>query len=390
MAEYVRMPQKGLTEESAILSKWYVKTGDRVKPGQLLFALETGKATFDVEAEVEGTILERIGEEGDEIAVKTVVCVIGTPGESYALENAPDRREGTVSPEKIRISPRARRLAEQNSVRIEDLTGTGPGGRIIEEDVQAVLIKKEASAESSFKEMSSRAATDVEVFECIPIGGIRKTIAGTMMQSLHGMAQFTITASFDATELLAYRERYNASHADSTRLSINDCILFAVSRVILDFPYMNAHSTDVEILRFKEVNLGVAVDTSKGLLVPTLRNAEDKSLATISAEVKELSGKCREGRISPEEISSGTFTVTNLGAFGVEFFTPIINPPQTGILGVGTIEYKRKKVPAGMVDYPAMGLSLTVDHRAVDGAPAARFLKALIEELEQFPLLLVK
>jgi pyruvate dehydrogenase E2 component (dihydrolipoamide acetyltransferase) len=390
MAEYVRMPQKGLTEESAILSKWYVKPGDTVKPGQLLFSLETGKATFDVEAEVEGTILERIGEEGDEIAVKTVVCVIGTPGESYTRESVPNRMEGTGSPEKTRISPRARRLAAQNGVRIEELTGTGPGGRIIEEDVRAVLIKKEASPESSFKGMPSRAPTDVEAFERIPVGGIRKTIAGTMMQSLHGMAQFTITASFDATELLAYRERYNASHSNSTHLSINDCILFAVSRVILDFPYLNAHYADVEIRRFKNVHLGVAVDTPKGLLVPTIRNAEGKTLTAISAEAKGLTGKCREGRISPEEISSATFTVTNLGAFGVEFFTPIINPPQTGILGVGTIEYKRKKVSSGMVDYPAMGLSLTVDHRAVDGAPAARFLQALIGELEQFPLLLVK
>jgi pyruvate dehydrogenase E2 component (dihydrolipoamide acetyltransferase) len=348
------------------------------------------RSTFDVEAEVEGTILERIGEEGDEIAVKTVVCVIGTPGESYTRESVPNRMEGTGSPEKTRISPRARRLAAQNGVRIEELTGTGPGGRIIEEDVRAVLIKKEASPESSFKGMPSRAPTDVEAFERIPVGGIRKTIAGTMMQSLHGMAQFTITASFDATELLAYRERYNASHSNSTHLSINDCILFAVSRVILDFPYLNAHYADVEIRRFKNVHLGVAVDTPKGLLVPTIRNAEGKTLTAISAEAKGLTGKCREGRISPEEISSATFTVTNLGAFGVEFFTPIINPPQTGILGVGTIEYKRKKVSSGMVDYPAMGLSLTVDHRAVDGAPAARFLQALIGELEQFPLLLVK
>lgn len=430
MAVFVRMPQKGLTEESAILAKWYVKKGDTVKEGQYIFALETGKATFDVEAEVSGTVLELIGEEGDEVAVKAVVCVIGKPGESYTRDipagaagpgvstpepasDVPGKAEPAspaapvvpampdvpaashadrASPDSrgIRISPRARRLAALHGIAPAGIAGSGPGGRIIEDDIKAALGGAVAGGRPGTVTVSeSRKSPDGE-YKIVLNGRIRRTIAANMMKSLQGTAQFTMAAFFDATEMLEYRERYNAANSREEGLGINDLVVYAVSRTILDFPFMNAHYSDEEMRLFTHVSIGIAVDTSGGLMVPVVKNAELKSLAAISSEIRGLAGKCREMKASPEDLSGGTFTVTNIGAFGVELFTPVINPPQTGILGVGCLDYRRKKTSAGMVDFQAMGLSLTVDHRAVDGAPAAAFLKALCTELENFPLLLVR
>jgi pyruvate dehydrogenase E2 component (dihydrolipoamide acetyltransferase) len=430
----VRMPQKGLTEESAILSKWYVRKGDLVKEGQLLFALETGKAVFDVEAEVSGTVLEIFGGEGEEIAVKAVVCVIGASGEAYVpaetAQGVPKAQEGEPAPVnaavlpvtaappvsavsaaafitaagspgteagKTGVSPRARRLAGKNGLspgEIAGISGTGPGGRIIEEDVmravQASTAARAPGAAAAVETPRPRPeGASIGEYTAVPVGGVRKATAAAMMISLQSMAQYTMTASFDATELLSYRER-QAAKGDAGKLSINDLMVFALSRVLPDFPYMNAHYLDREIRHFAHAHIGVAVDTPKGLLVPTVKNADSKSLAAISAEVKDLALRCRSGTVRPEELAGGTFTVTNIGVYGIEYFTPIINPPQTGILGVGKIEYKRKKTGNGMADYPAIGLSLTCDHRAVDGSPAARFLQALSAALENFTLLFVK
>ncbi|MDR1931968.1 MAG: 2-oxo acid dehydrogenase subunit E2 [Spirochaetales bacterium] len=434
MATFVRMPQKGLTEESAILTKWYVKEGLSVKEGQYLFALETGKATFDVEAESSGIVLKLLAAEGDEVLIKKIVCVIGSEGEAFVLPDEGDaaapaaadsvsqQRQGpgtaptsvppaapaAIGPEffpetpaaqsaaaephgPVKISPRARRLARTRGLAYSLISGTGPGGRIIEDDIKAALSSQPASfshpaAPASFAPASVTAGE----YTAVPNDRVRKTIALAMHRSLQSMAQFTMFAHFDASELLAYRERCNLSAPPEAKLTINDFAAFAVSRVLLDFPRLNAHFFDDKTLLFTHVNLGIAVDTPRGLLVPTVRNADTKSLSAISREIKTLAALCREGKAAPQDLADGTFTISNIGAYNVDYFTPIINPPQTAILGIGALDYKRKKTPAGMADYPAMSLSLTVDHRAVDGAPGAAFLKALCEELENFPLLLAK
>jgi pyruvate dehydrogenase E2 component (dihydrolipoamide acetyltransferase) len=209
-----------------------------------------------------------------------------------------------------------------------------------------------------------------------------------MLASMQGMAQFTMHAHFDASQLLSWRERHNQAMPPEEKLTINDLLAFAVSRVLPDFPRLNAHFHDGQTLLFSRVNLGIAVDTPRGLLVPTLRGADTKSLAALSLEIKTLAQRCREGKALPEDLSDGTFTISNIGAYSVDYFTPIINPPQTAILGIGAPGYERKKTAEGMTDYPAIYLSLTADHRAVDGAPGAAFLKALCDRLENFPLLL--
>jgi len=388
------MQQRSLTEEVSILSKWYVEEGGVIKEGQYLYALETGKATFDVEAEASGTILKILASEGDEVPVKKIICVIGNPGEAFVLpgeegskEEFSQRHKGTekegasgkpvgapipaaaalpvvaASPVaavplaasgeavqgKTGISPRARRLALARGLNYSGISGTGPGGRILEEDVKAAL-------------------------------------AAAVHSSAQSVAQFTIYAHCDASELLSYRERWNTVKGPEI-LTINDLVAFAVSRLLPRFPYLNAHFCENETLTFSHVNLGISVETPQGLLVPTVKNADTKSLVGLSREIKTLADRCHGGGATPLDLADGTFTLSNMDAWGVDFFTPILNPPQTGILGVGTIEYRRKKGPLGMTDYPALALSLTVERRAVAGASAAAFLKALCENLENFCLL---
>ena len=219
---------------------------------------------------------------------------------------------------------------------------------------------------------------------------IRKVIAKSMVNSLQTMAQLTEHFTFDATAIQGYRRLLKGMEGDYAGITLGDMLLFAVSRTILDYPDLNANSIGDDTVRhFRHVNLGVAVDTPRGLMVPTIFNADQKSLLEISREVKTLAAEARSGKISPDLLAGGTFTVTNLGSAGVEMFTPVINPPQTGILGVCGITQRVKAGKDGQIAlYPAMGLSLTVDHRVVDGAPAAYFLKALCRNLEQFTALL--
>ncbi len=439
---FVRMPQKGLSEESAILSSWYVKEGDTVKTGDYLFSIETGKATFDVESERDGTVLKCIGEDGDEIAVKKIVCVIGDPGEPFSLGGEASDGETASAPapaavpaaavpavnlpaanteETIKISPRARRMAEAKGIDFRYAKGTGPEGRIIERDIAAMAqtgpfvtgaARPYASgAESGSglagaitladlnRKNSAPAAPDTvpEIaeeaeFETVKNSRLRKMIAKNMQNSLSTMAQLTHNSFADATAMQELRARIKAAgeKAGLPNISLNDMVIYAVSRTILDFPSLNAHYSDEEMKVFRHANLGIAVDTDRGLLVPTIRHADEMSLAEISQTMKQLAAECRSGSISPDKLTGASFTISNLGAFGVTTFTPIINPPQTGILGVCSIETRIRMKNGQPEFYPTLNLSLTYDHRAMDGAPASRFLQALANNIANFDLLLTK
>jgi len=262
-------------------------------------------------------------------------------------------------------------------------TGTGAGGRITEKDVQKLIA-------SGVKCASVAAATVENEYEDVKFSGIRRAISKSMTTSLHTMAQLTHNTSFDATAILAYRKQLKAMGGEYAGITLGDIVLYAVSRTLLNHPDLNANMLDDNSIRhFKHVNLGVAVDTPRGLMVPTIFAADTMSLLEISKAVKELAAQCRDGAISPDKLSGGSFTVSNLGNMGVESFTPVINPPQTGILGVcGTTDRVRKAADGSIEIYPAMGLSLTYDHRAVDGTPAAKFQKELGTNLENFTALL--
>lgn len=411
MANAVIMPKAGITVESCIIGTWEKKVGDSVKVGDVLFTYETDKASFECESTEEGTLLEIFYQEGDEVPCLVNVCAIGNEGDDCSalrpsdsapaeVESAPVEEKAApvaavvettaVDGEKSAVSPRARKLADRAGVDASLATPTGPNGRIIERDVRE-LMNNPAAAKAEAVAAVADSAPDME-YEDVKFSGIRRAISKSMHTSLSTMAQLTHNTSFDASNILAYRKLLKASEGETAGITLGDIILYAVSRTLANHPDLNAHMLDDNNIRlFKHVHLGVAVDTPRGLMVPTIFNADQKSLLEISKEVKELAAQCREGNINPDKLSGGTFTVSNLGNMGVESFTPVINPPQTGILGVcGTIERVRKGKDGNIEIYPAMGLSLTYDHRAVDGTPAARFQKELGKNLENFTTLLAK
>ena len=419
MANGVLMPKAGITVESCIIGKWKKAVGDHVAMGEILFDYETDKASFECESTAEGELLEIFFGDGDEVPCLVNVCAIGNKGEDCsalrpdgaapaaapAAETAPAApAAASAAPAPAAavvsgapVSPRARKLAETAGVDASQAAGTGPNGRIIERDVRQLMKDgaPAAAAETAAvpaapaAQAAAPAAAEAE-YDDVKFSNIRKVIARGMVNSLQTMAQLTEHFTFDATAIQGYRKLLKGMEGDYAGITLGDMLLFAVSRTILDYPDLNANSIGDDTVRhFKHVNLGVAVDTPRGLMVPTIFRADQKSLLEISREVKSLAAEARSGKISPDLLAGGTFTVTNLGSAGVEMFTPVINPPQTGILGVCGITQRVKAGKDGQIAlYPAMGLSLTVDHRVVDGAPAAYFMKALCKNLEQFTALL--
>ena len=416
MASAVLMPKAGITVESCIIGQWEKKVGDQIAVGDILFNYETDKASFECESTAEGELLEIFFQNGDEVPCLVNVCAIGAHGEDCsalrpdgsgaaaapAVEAAPAVQAAVPAEaaapvvDGAPVSPRAKKLAERAGVDAALAAGTGPNGRIIERDVRKLMengVPVQADAPAA-------AAAAVEIFanpavpeyEDVKFSNIRKVIAKSMLGSLQGMAQLTQHYSFNAASVQGYRKLLKGMEGDLAGVTLGDMVLYAVSRVLLNHLDLNANMVGEDTLRrFKHVNLGVAVDTPRGLMVPTIFCADQKSLVEISREVKELAEQARSGKISPDLLAGGTFTVTNLGSMGVEMFTPVINPPQTGILGVCGISQRVKAgKDGGMELYPAMGLSLSFDHRAVDGAPAARFMKELCTELEHFTALLAK
>lgn len=433
MAQSVIMPRQGQSVESCIITTWHKKVGDTVAEGDLLFSYETDKSAFDEAAQVSGTLLAILFEEGDVVPCLENVCIVGEAGEdiSALVASAPAEEAAAETPaaveevktaaapvvtaapvqagELIRISPRAKNLALQTGVDMTKVAPTGPHGRIIERDINAALdagfvanvaaveaflagnpvVTEDTAEETVDTKTAAVVSDDVRAYDEEPMSGVRRVIARQMHASLSEMAQLTLNASFDATALMNFRASLKASGEalGLGKISLNDMVLFAVSRTLLNYPEINANLVDDKFRKFKHANIGLAVDTERGLLVPTLFASEKMSLTDLSAYAKSAAAKARDGKLTPDEMSGGSFTVTNLGSLGIESFTPVVNPPQTAILGVCAITYRLK---ADGTTYPAMGLSLTFDHRAVDGAPAARFLSDLCRALENFGLLLAK
>lgn len=430
MATPVMMPNVGISVESCILTEWHKKKGDAVKKGDVLFTYETDKSTLEEESPVDGIMLEQFFKEDDDIPTMTNVCVIGKEGESTA-EFAPkldgDAEEAPAVPtaaapaqagEFIKISPRAKALAEKTGIDPHFAAPTGPNGRIIERDVRTLIENGPTATYAAAGEFAGAAGTGLGgKFSVADIGAapaataapaeagpeyvdekmpnIRKVIAKQMVASLSTAAQLTHTTSFDATEIMAFRKKVKESgeKLGLANITLNDIILFAVSRVLAkpEHKALNAHLLNGDTMRyFNGVHLGVAVDTDRGLVVPTIKNAQNMSLNEISAKAKELATTCKNGGATPDMLSGASFTVSNVGSYGIESFTPVINTPQTGILGVDTITTRIREVNGEIKTYPAMGLSLTYDHRALDGSPASRFLVDLRNALENFSLLLSK
>ncbi|WHH57031.1 dihydrolipoamide acetyltransferase family protein [Petroclostridium sp. X23] len=395
MANIVNMPRLSLNEDSNLLTEWLVNEGDSVKEGDGLFSIETDKSSLVVYSDFTGIVLKKYYNDYEVVQALTPVCVIGHPGEEIpelsieentginsekAEEKASEPVDVVVPSTDIpvgvpadhgKISPRARRLAEANGIEIKGIIPSGAENRIIEADIIAAMTNGKTDSVKKKENVKK-------------LPKIRQVIAKNMMNSLQNSAQLTNVSIFNISAILDYRERCKKDEKLSG-ITIGDMINYVVAKTLSEFPYINAHMvSDTEVVEYGEVNLGVAVDTERGLMVPTIADASKKSLSQISAELKSMATECQSGKISPEKLSGGTFTVSNLGALGIRMFTPILNPPQVGILGVGCTDYAMKKTKEGILYYPSCTLSLTYDHRVVDGAPASRFLKKLCENLENF------
>ncbi len=437
MAEPVIMPRQGQSVESCIFTEWYKKVGDPVKKGELLFAYETDKAAFEQDAQADGVLLAVFVKEGDEVPVLENIAVIGGEGESIeefrpkgvdaatrelseTQEHSPTQQQDTPSAiEEITddntagISPRARKRAQAEGVDSAGITGTGPYGRIIERDILAhtagrskatPLAKSIASAEKVPLPMRGSGvggkvlAADVILkpsvtlandFDDVKLSNVRKIIARNMFESLANTAQLTLHASADARRMLDFRKRVKEKAAEGYgyNITINDMVCFAAVKALLKQPDVNAHYMGDVLRVFSNVHLGFAVDTPRGLMVPTLKNANHLTLEGLSAQLKALATACQQGGIDPEILQGATFTISNLGAYGIEMFTPVLNPPQVGILGVNTISLQPAQLEGGILGFtPRIGLSLTFDHRALDGAPAAAFLREVSQQVENIEL----
>ncbi len=438
------MPKQGQSVESCIVSEFKKKVGDKVAVGDVLFSYETDKASFDEEAKVEGTVLACFFADNDEIPCLTNVMVIGNPGESFAefapsgaapAEEAPASAEAAPAPAAAApaeapkaeaapaaevvsgapVSPRARKLAAEKGVDTAQVAGTGPHGRIIERDVLAAqgapksgLAKAMAAAggvaapaqgsglagmvkASDLKEWKPN-HTDIagegEEFKVEKMSNMRKLIAKSMYNSLQNTAQLTHMLGADARKIQALRKKAKKALEEGkidANITINDFVCYAVIKALKKFPKVNSHCLGDAMRLFGPVNLGCAVDTERGLMVPTILHADDLNIIGLSKALKKVADDCKKGSINPDLLSSeaASFTVSNLGGFGVEWFTPVINVPQSAILGVGTIVARPKDLGAGVYAFvPYLGLSLTYDHRALDGGEATRFLKQVATEIE--------
>lgn len=452
MATPVVLPRQGQSVETCLILTWHKQVGDAVKTGDVVCEVETDKATFEVEAEADGTLLAQFFGEGDDVPVLTNIAAIGTAGEN-ADEFRPAGSGGGAAPAapapapagsapaaaaspaaapvaagngSAAVSPRARALAVEKGVPAAALAGSGPGGRVIERDVQAYLASGapltagalaaggsvgmagtglggrvttadvaaaagQSAAKPAAAAVAPAPATPLpDAVTEIAVKGIRKLISDRMLQSLQTSAQLTLNSSADARAVLAFRQKLKDSPEAMglQKVSINDLILLVVARTLPDFPELNATFDGTTIRRFAASHVAFAVDTPRGLMVPVIRRAQDLSLKQLSAASKTLAKGCQEGGIHPDDLQGGTFTVSNLGALGISHFTPVLNLPQVAILGVGAAELKPVQGAAGVEFIPHLALSLTIDHRVVDGAPAAKFLAAVAEGLRNVELLL--
>ncbi len=406
MAIKVIMPKQGLQMTEGTITSWLVKEGGKAIKDEPLFEMETDKLTITIDSPASGTLLKIIKEEGETVPITETIAVIGDAGEdisAFLSEGSNNNEPLKEEKSRVLISPRAKNLAQGNNIDIENLTASGPEGMIVEKDVTAYmekrtlatpLAKKAADIEGvdiskltgtgprgkiTRDDVLAQIPAETKNERLVPLTGMRRSIAKKMHESLANTAQATVQVQVDMSECERARARFKSS---GKKISFTELVLKAVCKALIDHPEVNSEWTDNGILQKYYVNMGVAVALDEGLIVPVIKNAHTLSLEQISQRVSELAQKAKSGAITPDECTGGSFTVSNMGMFKIDSFTAILNPPETGILAVGAV----KNIPAaveGRIEIrPAMLITLTYDHRVVDGATAAKFTASVREYLE--------
>ena len=369
MATEIVLPQWSMGMADGTIVRWLKQEGEAVMEGEPLVEVEAAKVTSEVEAEVSGVLTRILVAEGETVPVRTALCVIGTTEEAK-VSLVTDASSAAPAPE-VQVTPVARRVAKDHSINLSHVRGSGPGGRITVEDVQRVIatpttLTPQIQGTSSISE------------QFIPLAGTRGTVARRMQQSLQTSAQVTLVTEVDVSALVQLREALKPELG----LTYTDLIVKAVALALKEHPRVNAWVEEDSIHLIQDINIGVAVALDEGLIVPVVRNADRKSLREIVRETTRLARSAREGTLTREEVTGSTFSVSNLGMYGIDAFTPIINPPEIAILGIGRISEKLVRVSRGAEWHHVLTLSLTFDHRAIDGAPAAAFLQTIGKRLE--------
>ncbi len=416
MAIEIQVPKLGLTMEQATLVSWSFSAGDSVKEEEIVLVLETDKVTYEMPAPGSG-LLVPLAQAGATIKVAEVIGYLATDAaEAASLSDGAAPAPAAEAPEaaaqaapatapaqaapstgvpggRVKTSPLARSMAKEHGLDINAIQGTGPGGRIVREDILAALEAGPQAAPAAAEAPAPAAPVQAKcglltVAEEIPVSGVRKVVYKNMHQSLQEQAQLTLYTEASATEMIELRKKLNAMAPEGTKVSYNAILIKALAQAIGLHPAVNA-ATDGEVIRvWKEVHVGVAMDLGDGLIVPKVRDAATKSVVQISRELSELIDQARAKTLMPDDMAAGTITLTSLGAWDIDHFTPIVNNPESAILGIGRIKDKPVAKDGQVCVEPILALSLTIDHRIIDGAPGAAFLKTVKDMIEQ-PLLML-
>jgi pyruvate dehydrogenase E2 component (dihydrolipoamide acetyltransferase) len=408
------MPKLGFDMAEGVLVEWVKKVGDDVEEDDVIAIIETDKANVEVNPFKTGVLRQLLAEEGDVVPVGTPIAVIGSADESIDLATlgveaaapspeedaepeaaaAPTREEGPAElPERgdVMASPVVRRMAQELGIDLAQLEGSGPNGRIIKRDLEAYLKERERVPEKAPAPPMPTPAYEptTDEYEVVPLSAMRKTIGRRMLESKTQAPHFYVTMDVDMEAAMALRKQLNTMMPDETKISVNDLVLKAAAVALEAYPNLNAAFAGDEIHVHKQVNIGIAVARETGLLTTVVKDCNKKSLARIAQDSRELVTRAREGRMQADDMIGGTFTVSNMGMFGVDEFVAIINPPQAAILAVGAVQ----RVPVVNEDGEItvgtrMKITISADHRVTDGAEAAQFLQTLKAALEQ-PMRLV-
>jgi pyruvate dehydrogenase E2 component (dihydrolipoamide acetyltransferase) len=413
MAEVVRLPKMSDTMTEGVIVKWNYKVGDSVKSGDILAEVETDKATMDMEVYAKGTILHLALNEGDATPVDSIIAVVGNPGEDFqsllgsapaapapaaavveaapvATPAAPAAHTATPAPapvassndERLKASPLAKKLAEEKGIDINQIQGSGENGRIVKKDIETFT-----PAASSKATATVAVASGTESFHEVNVSQMRKTIAARLGESKFSAPHFYLTLEINMDKSTQAREQMNT--VSDVKISMNDLVIKAAAAALRKNPNINSSWLGTKIRYNHHIHIGVAMAVEDGLLVPVVRFADNKSLSQISSEVKEYGKKAKEKKLQPQDWTGNTFTISNLGMFGIDEFTAIINPPDACILAVGTVKDTVGVVNGEIKPVKTMKVTLSCDHRVVDGAMGAQFLKTLKEFLEEPYRLLV-
>ncbi|MGI6176016.1 MAG: dihydrolipoamide acetyltransferase family protein [Christensenellales bacterium] len=440
MAEIIIMPKQGLQMSEGVITQWLASEGEEVKKGQPLFEMETDKLTITIDSTVSGTLLKILHTAGETVPITQPIAIIGEAGEDIqgllseqsgaaaapaslqkeeslrasSAPTAPSSSSGVRKDERVFATPRAKTTAHTRGVDYQKASGSGPDGLIIERDVLQLepvcaqapatpLARKIAAlgdvdiagvsgsgvrgkvVASDVRSAMAQQPDTIESERSIPLSGMRKVISTRMKSSLHEMAQAVHHMDVDMTEAVRIREQLKSN---SIKVSYNDIVILCAARALMEHEMMNASMVKEGLLLKNYVNMGMAVAVEGGLIVPVIKGAHRMGLQQIAAEAADLASRAKDNKLSPEEYQGGTFTVSNLGMFGVDSFTAIINPPEAGILAVGKLSKRPVVVDDEIAIRMMLTLSLTYDHRIIDGAPAAQFLQRVKQLLENPALLL--